>query len=441
MKKRVFLLFAAVILLLCGCSATSAEDFYALPQLSNTYIALQNEINELLASGAEYASPSSGQNRQAVQLEDINGDGVKEAIVFTSVRGAAKPIKIHIFEDQGDLYTEVALIEGEGTGVESVSYLDMDKDGSQEIAVGWRIASGMNILSVYSMKDFSELNIFSTDYAKYAAFDLDDDGADEIIVLHEEPSEGGGSAEVFRLSDSEISSESCALSEEMHAISRVRTTHLTDGTPAVLVESLTAGGGLVTDIIANSESGVKNLAVDALSLKSLTQRPLQIWSRDIDGDDVLDVPQLEALPVQAEATSVYYLTRWYDYAASGHRSLVQTSYVNTAGSWYLVIPEEWSGSITVRNQDTIAGESAVIFSLVEEDGETTDFLVIYTVTGDNREERASSGRRFILRHEEDKIYASAILPAADSDFRLNVSRDMIRENFNILYSEWITGEG
>lgn len=441
MKKLKILALAALCALMCGCSAMTAEDFYSLPQLSSTYIALQSEINALMSGGAEYASPSSGQNRQAVQLEDLNGDGKTEAIVFTSVRGDAKPLKIHIFEDGGDKFTEVAKIEGEGTGIESVSYLDMDMDGSKEIAVGWRIASGMNILSVYSMKDYSEHNIFSTDYTKYSAYDLDGDGADEIAVLHAGAPDGGGSAELFRVSGGAVRAESCALSDEIRTIERVRTTVLEDNAPAIIVESRTDGGGLVTDILASGESGLRNLAIDALNRESSTLRPLQIWSRDLDGDGVIEVPQLEALPYQSEAASIYYLTRWYHYDASGYRTCVASTYMNNDDSWYLTIPEAWCNIITVRDQAVTSGERAVILSVVGEDGESTDFLVIYTVTGDNREERASAGRRFILRHEEDRVYAAAILPAAENGLPIRIDRDTVRESFNILYSEWITGEG
>ena len=441
MKKLKMLVFAALCALLCGCSAMTAEDFYSLPQLSSTYIALQSEINALLSAGAEYASPASGQNRQAVQLEDLNGDGTKEAIVFTSVRGDAKPLKIHVFEDSGDKYVEVAVIEGEGTGIESVSYLDMDMDGSKEIAVGWRIASGMNILSVYSMKDYSEQNIFSTDYTNYSAYDLDGDTADEITVLHAGAPEGGGSAELFRIESGVVNAQSCSMSDEIRAIDRVRTTILADETPAIIVESRTDGGGLVTDILVADESGMRNLALDALNRESSTLRPLQIWSRDLDGDGVVEVPQVEALPYQAEAASIYYLTRWYHYDSAGYKTCVASTYMNVDDSWYLELPEAWCDIITVRDQTVTSGERAVILSVVGEGGETTDFLVIYTVTGDNREERASAGRRFILRHEEDRVYAAAILPAAENGLPIKVDRDTVRESFNILYSEWITGEG
>ena len=72
-KRRTYILLAAVLaaLLLASCDTMSAEDFYALPQLSDTYLQLQQQIDGMLDSGAEYSAPASGSNRQAVQLHAI----------------------------------------------------------------------------------------------------------------------------------------------------------------------------------------------------------------------------------------------------------------------------------------------------------------------------------------------------------------------------------
>ena len=81
MRKWRALLLAALPLLLSGCMlSASVEDLYALPQLPGEYRDLSQQIDEILASGAEYTSPSSGTNLQSVQLVDLDGDGNEEAL-------------------------------------------------------------------------------------------------------------------------------------------------------------------------------------------------------------------------------------------------------------------------------------------------------------------------------------------------------------------------
>jgi hypothetical protein len=168
-------------------------------------------------------------------------------------------------------------------------------------------------------------------------------------------------------------------------------------------------------------------------------RAYEVYCRDINNDGVLDVPTPIALPSASE-TTVYYMIEWYSYSASGHRRLVATTYNNYSDGWYLVLPDEWRDRIAIRREDGVSGERSIVFSLVDKDGEIgEDFLTIYTLTGDNRAERASYSSRFVLLAEEETIYAASI-KVNESSFELPISQDLIRSNFNIIYSEWITGE-
>ena len=77
LKAALLLASLCALLLLSGCFAKSTDELYALPQLSEGYIQLQSELRSLLDSGAEYSAPTAGSNRQAIQLEDLDGDGIQ----------------------------------------------------------------------------------------------------------------------------------------------------------------------------------------------------------------------------------------------------------------------------------------------------------------------------------------------------------------------------
>ena len=70
-KILISLLLAA--LALSGCMVT-VDQMYSPPKRSAAYEDLQNAIDEAMV-GMEYASPLSGENRQTVQIADLNGDG------------------------------------------------------------------------------------------------------------------------------------------------------------------------------------------------------------------------------------------------------------------------------------------------------------------------------------------------------------------------------
>ena len=71
------------VLSACGMD-NSVEDLFTLPRIPDEYTGLNQQIEDLLANGYEYAPPTTGQNIQAVQMVDLNGDDVQEALVFSA---------------------------------------------------------------------------------------------------------------------------------------------------------------------------------------------------------------------------------------------------------------------------------------------------------------------------------------------------------------------
>lgn len=74
---------------------------------------------------------------------------------------------------------------------------------------------------------------------------------------------------------------------------------------------------------------------------------------------------------------------------------------------------------------------AVILSRVSADGSINDLLTIYTLTGDNRSERAQIAGRFVILEEDSTVYAARIAAG--------ITEEEVRENFKIIYAEWSTG--
>mgnify|MGYP002625277294 FL=1 len=84
-KKYIVLAALAALLacLLTGCSFSdsSVEELFQLPRMAEEYTGLTKELDDLIAQGYEYASPTGGRNIQSVQMADLDGDGLKEILV------------------------------------------------------------------------------------------------------------------------------------------------------------------------------------------------------------------------------------------------------------------------------------------------------------------------------------------------------------------------
>lgn len=104
------------LMLLTGCTVPSGDELLAAPRPSSNYQTLQVKLEELLASGVSYTTPAAGENRSSVQLVDLNGDGIEEAITF--FRGAtsstSNDFKVYIYKKKGDDYLCTGSIAGKG---------------------------------------------------------------------------------------------------------------------------------------------------------------------------------------------------------------------------------------------------------------------------------------------------------------------------------------
>jgi len=420
----------ALLLSLSGCySSGGIDQYFSLPQPAEEYLQLQQLIDQEIAAGSEYAAPTRGSFRQSVQLTDLDGDGADEALAF--FRGADRTLKINIYYAVGKEYRQVLSIEGEGRAIGSIGFADMDDDGHTDLIVAWQIAAGMNLVSVYSLRNWTGELLLNTDSSEFITGDLNGDGREELLVIR------GGSpgmylADMYTFnSEREPQATSAALSAGIYELRRVRTVKLSGGGPALMVESTLDNGDLVTDLLVCREGSLINLTMNRGTGVSETRRSYSlIYSQDIDGDGITEIPHPNQLYSQGE--EVHWSIAWYRYDPYGRAVIALTTYHCVPDGWYFILPSGWETGLTVRRDDSIPGERAVILSRLGTDGSVNDLLTIYTITGENRSDRARLEGRFILLEDSATVYAAQI--PNDS-----IAQDAVIRRFNRIFTEWSPG--
>lgn len=429
-------------LVLTGCMFTASfEDLYEVPQLPNEYTELRGQIESILSDGAEYATPTSGSNIQSVQLVDLDGDGVEEALAFFRNSNEEKPLKIYIFRAAEDSYEQAALIEGSGTAIHSVSYVDMDGDGIREIIVGWRVNAESQAVGVYSIRNFEPKLLMEGLYTQYEVLDFDGDGMQEMILLRSD-TEGDPVAEYYDWEAQSLQVHSFArLSMTMAELERVDVGALRGGETALFVTGVAEDTQAITDILTYHQDTITNIVRnDVTGVSSEIFRYTDLWPQDIDGDGVTEVPMPVRLPSSSGVPGdTYWQVVWRNYNTRGQGGVAATTYHNTTDGWYLVLPEEWDGQIAVR-QVYSTDERGIVFSVISLDGESfQDFLGIYTISGSNREYKAARNNRFVLKRQVDTIYTAAFLDGNDG-WQYAISQENLNERFHLIIREWDPGE-
>ena len=429
-KWNSLLLLIVVTLLLCGCSMYSVTDLYCLPMRSDEYTNLQTVIGKAMV-GLYYSAPLTGDNQQTVQAVDLDGDGESEYILFA--KGSSdKALQILVFAGDGEKYELIDTIESAGSDFDQVEYIRMDGRPGYEIVVGRQVSEQMlRSVSVYSLVDGKMEQLISEDYSEFVCSDLDDNDRSEILILRPGESTAGTALLYSMQGYSEVQCMSAPMAEPAENILRLVTGKLSDGVKAIYVASAgTDGQGICTDVYALVDGVLVNVAYSE-ETGSQSRRERDVYTDDIDGDGVQEIPQLLTInTAQANAASEQYLIRWFALDSGGNQVDKLYTFHNYTGGWYLEVDAALVPEISVTQKG-----SSYEFHLGTQ--EPQKLLTVYVLTGQKREEQSVIENRFVLLRGENIIFA-ANLEAVSATY--SMTKESLIQSFHLIQEDWRTGE-
>lgn len=436
MRRSSCLLGLILWLLLClnGCYLKTGEELYSLPQPPEDYLDLQIALNAVLDEGAEYAAPVSGANRQSVQLVDLDADGEKEAVAFFRASGD-RPLRLCIFQKINDSYQLCATIDGTGSAIDSVEYINIDGRPGLEIILGWQVSDSVaQYLGVYALDGWRVTELMSASYSEYCTVDLDQDGQSELFLLKGDAEGRTGVAQLYRYDGSQMEKEpDVAMSVNVENLQRIITGYMEPGLMAVFVASSYEQSGIVTDVFVLQDDLFYNASVspDGSGLSAQTVRNYYIYADDIDEDGIIELPMPVQLP-QARDGESFWAIEWYNLELDGSRKSKQLTYHNYAGGWYLDLPEAWRDKLTVYRTE---GNAGWIYTFALWNGEGQEPMPLVHISPISGTGAKLSNGWFVLGTVSDLTYAALIPPETK-----HLTKDELVERFHVIRYDWNTGE-
>lgn len=454
----------AMMLMLSGCLFRPPDELYRRPEKSAGYeklvSAIQSVRSQLMSEfgmSCEDAVIVSGDNTATIQLQDLDGDGEREsAVAFLRIPGAEKSLRIYIFRPVGGTYRVCGVIEGAGTAIYSVDYVNLNGIGAKELVVNWQSSSGVYQLGAYTLDELAppmtgnDADLLATELlltassgsngtGGYRLVDLDQDSRMEIAVVRMGSGDLGSQVELYGWLDGAfVSLSRVALSDGVVSLNRIRSNCL-DGEyypPALYVTCTQADGSKTVDVLAYQNGALCNLSLDETGVsRNRLAENTDVSISDVNNDCVLEIPEITPLPVWGGAnSSAFGLVDWGQYTEKGNYRHVMTTYHNIADSWYLEVPEKWKDKITIYRNDSLSGQREVVFALWRGPSqEPVPFLSIYKLTGSNRASRAEMTGRFILREEEEVIYSARLY---DCNWDCGLDQVKLMEGFQTIQPSW-----
>lgn len=439
MKKILaIMLFFGLLLTLGGCFLEPAESLYAVPKQPESYTKLQSAIALVMTDGAAYAPPVAGENQQAVQMTDLDGDGADEAVVYLKTNGDA-PLSICIFDTQGGQFVLTARIDGAGNAFDRVQYVEVDGALGNEIVVGRQVSDSVTqILGVYAYRDGTLLELMSATYSNFITTDLDSDGQRGVFLLHQNVDATNGTAEYYHWVDGQMIREREGdLSAPASAVKRIITGGLSQGIPAVFVTSAYGEADIVTDIFGFRDGIFSNLAPAEQNVVQ-TVRDYYVYCCDIDADGLIELPRIVAARTftDDETSQNQSLIVWYNLLLNGTQREKHLTYHSYAGGWYVELPQEWERYTAVTRVKALGGILAYRFYYIES-GVRRELFSLAAVSGETADSVISSNGWQKMAQKGETAYA-CLLGESAADYDLSV--ETLREMFRFIQVDWKTGE-
>ena len=434
MTKRILLLGLLTALLLCGCSVQTVDEMYAIPKRSDDYNNLQSAIDGAMTN-LSYCAPLAGENRQPVQMADLDGDGIEEYLVFA--KGTEdRPLKMLVFRQQDETYVHTDTLESGGTAFDLVEYVQLDNKPGVEILVGCQVSDQVHrSMSVYTAEDQTVHQVVTANYLKMLSVDMTGDGVHQILLIRPGVTDTDkGVVTLYSIVNGSLErSNEVEMSQPADKIKRIVLGKLEGGGSAVYIGSTVDETTLITDVFSLREGLLTNVTLSSESGTSIkTMRNYYIYADDIDDDGVVELPSL--IPMKPTgATSIsdqQHLIRWYAMTGNGEEVDKMYTFHSFRDGWYLQLEKALAQRLTV---DILGNEYR--FYLWDE-GYTTPRGLL-TVMIHSPQTRLEQEDAIVLSRTDTAVYTATLAPEAE---QYGLTRESMIYNFRLIRLDWKTGE-
>ncbi len=439
MFKKIFAI-TATMSILSGCSSTlfNTDELMRPPQLSEEQASILSALESSLGSAdISLKYPRYGDYRSAFVFEDITGDSIEECIIF--YEGANSYTRIHVMENKNGLWQSVYDTIGLQADVEFVDFLPITDSSKNNMLIGWDSTNQYEeqkiVIYDYTQRDGEKVldNVFDDDYSRYEIVSRKNSDSKELVLIASP--KRNSSVRLIRgnASGGIIVIGVTYLNPQVADYVNLTLGNIDDEIPALFIDELLYNGMYATEIISLEHSKIDNLMVtgdDPNLLFDATQRYDQLYSVDLNGDGIVEIPSQKLMIGYEDASQdgVQYITR---YNNLDRRSLVdvQSHYTNLTEGYTLKLPDSWIDTVTVKEQ--MESGEITFFEFNEDlDNSTTELLRIRTYGSNDYRDNFELEQFVEIASKGGNIYY-VYIPTQDSN-PLSITYDELTSLFSLI---------
>ncbi len=436
-KKAATLLLCGLLMLLSACNYNGdVNSLLQAPKPTGQLQDIQQALEQSITEEYTLRYPTDGAYRSAFVLRDLNADGVDEAIAFysTKTEDAVTVMHISLIHKTEGRWAVANDLFARSSGIESVSFADMNGDGTEEIFAGWAsYGDAGRTLTVYSVSNHVMVQRLQESYATFAVCSLTGGDTKELLTVHTDAENKISTAKLHRLERNGVTEiGKCQLDGNVSAYKTPVISVLKGGKTAVYIDAQKGLSDMITEVLVWNEktSALEAPFYDANQQENvLTLRSSGIESADYNHDGVLDIPTLALLPAPELVSEVdrIYVTQWKSFDGSV-LSNVGSSLINAAEGYYIEVPEKWGNNFTVmRRADQ---RQRVVYRWDYENAQYTDEVVRLQVFGiEEWEKNKQNYNNFVeIARNTESVYAGKVSEAGD----MSITIEELKQRFHFI---------
>ena len=412
---------SACTVMLTGCSfGTNIDNLMTPPKLSVEQEQIYAALKGAAGTSISLKYPKSGKYLSAFIVEDIDGDGGNEAIVFyekTGVTVEENPLRINILDQSDGKWRSVCDTPAEGAEIEKVIISKLGTNERINVIIGSSLINrSEKNASIYTY-DYDEGTIeqtFSEAYSFFDVTDLDNDTQNEFLLLSGSTTGTPAIAEAYKLDDmGKYHQYRLELSGSFTEFDSISYGNISGNRRGLYIDALSGTGYIQTDIVYMDKKGLVK-AFENSDESIFTVRPAGCPSYDIDGDGFLEIPVLTIAPgyENLPESEQMKLTRWMSVREDNTLAVKYLSYYSINDGYIFVFPEKWQGKVTV-SKDLVNDE--IVFRTFDDEKNGRELMRIFCAEDEpSRQDRLSNG--YMLMHTKgDSAYLVYVTPKSDND--------------------------
>ncbi len=416
-KLKLFLPLTAFAVM-TGCTfGASIDTLMSPPKLSVEQEQIYNTLTNAVGTSIRLKYPKSGSYLSAFIVEDIDGDGGNEAVVFYEKNGLTveeNTLRINILDKDNGKWRSVCDTPADGSEIEKVMISRLGSSDRVNLIIGSSLINrSEKSVSMYNYSDGYIESSFNSPYSFFDVTDLDGDNENEFLLLKGASVNSPAVAKAFKFTgDGKIHPYSQTLSGSFTEFDNISYGKLGNGATGLYIDAVSGAGHIQSDVIYMNEKGIHTVFASA-DESGQTIRPSGCTSFDVDGDGLPEIPVQSIFHGYEKVSESEQLkvTDWFFINEDNKLEKKYSSYFSVTDGYIFIFPDKWRDKITVK-RDSVNDE--MVFCEYSEGKAGRELLRIYCASDTaSREDRIANG--YMLLHSQgESSYLAYIAKTPDS---------------------------